>query len=292
MEKHLEEAKLLLGEKGLDGLFLLKMSSWNKGILICCPGDDYDELKSLEEYGCPGVFLALGEKKIHICFGHFNRFILETNDELSALFDEEQGTLKRIVYLTMEDDVFEEGDLAYLISSLAEKAREVGEKVYVDVTLKEEELDSFRKTFLDEYLDGAYVALRLAGVDAFTKKERVLLSKGEVLSFLKEKGVDLKGKYVSYAAYQAKKHEFWNNARADKIGSSWVLILNNQYEKLIQVLEVPGNAFETTATPEKGKILLRSDKPIYLDLHLRGLYLLDEKSDIPFCRFVARRFRY
>ncbi len=292
MEKHLAEARLLLGEKGLDGLLLLKTSSWNKGILISCPGSDYDELKGLEEYKRLGIFLALGEKKIHICFGHLFPIILDAEDELSAIFDEEQGTLKRIAYLTVENDTFEEGDLAYLVSSLAEKAREVGKEVYVNVPPKEEELDSFRKEFLDEYLEGAYLALRLAGVDAFIKKERVLLSKGEVLSFLKEKGIDFKGKYVSYATRQEKKGEFWNNARAEKISSPWVLILNDQYKKLIRVLEIPGNAFETTANPEKGKILLRSDKPCYLDLHLQSHYLIDEKSGIPFYPFVARKFRY
>ena len=51
---------------------------------------------------------------------------------------------------------------------------------------------------------------------------------------------------------------------------NWDIILNNQHENEIILMRVPKNTFKKSNTREDGYLLIRKDKPIYLDVHITG----------------------
>lgn len=279
MSSRLKVMKLLLQEGTLEGLLTVEDSSWNGGTLLACPRDKIENLLKQEESNWYGVYLLLANNKVYV--GQSTQLVQRIRQHILG-----KDWWERAIILTVKDNSFTKTDIDYLESVLIEKAKNCG--TFDSDNVKRgnpQKVDKFRKAELDEYIDEGLFILQLIGVNVFSKikkktqnvlppipdssdEEIDIRCKGEVIKYLKEKGVIIKDKYISYAKRQPKKHIFWNNAKADEISKPWVLILNNQIEKEIILLEFPANAFEVTkgTTPVKGKVCRRKDKAFYMGM--------------------------
>lgn len=301
MKPSLKELKVLFYGKGLDGVLAIKEDGWKNGTILTCPIEEISELRAQEEAIRPGIGILISSNEVLI--GRWFNLEEYGNSESDCVncHVADHGDWERIVILTMEDNSFRGAAFEYLMARLRKIAKECGTlSTKSPEIMAKHEPDKFEKAALDQYLEGALFILGFMGIDVFRKRKDApfipdapaLLLKSEALSYLKAKGVDFGAKYVSYARRQMNKKEFWNNARASEIDAPWVLALNDQLKRRLYVLEIPAMAFETTKFPQKGKILLRSDKPYYLDLHIDAVSLVDDKSGIDFSRFVTRTFDY
>lgn len=294
--------KVLFQDNGLNGLFAVKEDGWKNGILLSCPLEQLDDLCAQEEMERPGIFLSLTPDGVSIdCWQGVSHYIDMLNYSCSSRLEDGFRSGERVVLLTTEGRSFSTAGIDYLAMALKEKAKECGTLSQEgSEKTKKHKIEKFEKVALDQYLEEALFVMEFMGINAFSKrKSQMPISsvptvslKTEALAFLKNKGVDFGARYVSYAKMQTGKEEFWNNARAESIVAPWVLVLNNQIKRKLYVLEIPAKAFETSKVPQKGKVLLRSDKPYYLDLHLDSSSLVDNKSAIDFSRYVTATFDY
>lgn len=101
-------------------------------------------------------------------------------------------------------------------------------------------------------------------VPLVTDNERYLRSKSETIKYLNSIDIKVSGK-CTYARLQEDKKIFWMNPRTEYLENDWEIILNNQISNEILLLLVPKNTFVKTHASNEEGLVIRKDKPIYLD---------------------------
>lgn len=212
--------------------------------------------------------------------------------------------------LTTTDDSFDHTAIDYVESVLIEMSVKAGT---LDSENKNKgnkpKVDPFKKAVLDEYIEEALFILELIGVDVFSNKKKAsasgieivppsptpeqldLRQKSEVINYVKSKGFKLR-KYVTYAKRQTNKNVFWNNGQVSALRDNWSFILNDQFKKIVYVLDIPKNAFQSTNQSAQNYIFVRKDKTYYMDLNLDADTLRDKRSGADFSPYIAAKLSY
>ena len=302
MGSRLKVMRLLLQDGSLDGLLTVEDSVWNNGTLLSCPRENIGKLLEQEEVNRYGIYLLLSDKKVYVG----QSTLLKKRIENHILG---KDWWERAIILTMRDDSLNKSDIDYLESVLIDKSFECNT---LDTDNKKEgnkqKVDKFRKAELDEYLDEALFILELIGVNVFSKNNKKnnlvktvptnpeskieMRSKSETLKFIKDNNFDFGDAYVSYAKKQDKRDLYWNNASSKETKNDWYLVLNNQIDHEIIVLYLPKGSFETSLTPQTGKITIRKDRQNYLDINIDSNTLIEKRSKINFSRFIVKKINY
>ena len=164
---------------------------------------------------------------------------------------------------------------------------------------------------LDQFLDEAYFVLELIGVNVFTKtsskrsnvktvlppipnsspNEIELRAKAEVKAFLLEKKVEL-NKFYSYAKLQEKKKLFWINPDKRLLKEDWMIVLNNQVDRVLHILKVPANTFDCSLNHKTNTLRIRPDKPVYIDLNIHCEKFIDVGSKLSFKEYLVSSIKY
>ena len=172
-----------------------------------------------------------------------------------------------------------------------------------------QKIDRFDQTQLNIFIEDSLILLELIGVNVFKKstenkfntiiKGKSELSeselqgilKREVISFLKTKQIELPNN-VSYGKLQESKNWFWVNPDVSFLSTDWTLILNNQVEKKITIIRIPKNTFKASLEKIDGFLILRRDKPNYIDLNISAKEFIDQRSKIEFKNFIKEVIKY
>ena len=202
--------------------------------------------------------------------------------------------------------------MCYLESALIQKAFECKTVDSENKTTgNQHNLDRYEAKLLDQYLDEAYFILELIGVNVFSKQntqnnipknvipsipqktseEVRLRAKGEVIKYLRTVGINL-DREVTYASYNDNKKHYWLNPKIDLLKENWFIVLNNQTLKKIYILHIPKNTFRHSYTREKGCLLIRKDKPYYLDMNIMGDSFVDSRSTEPLKQYIESELNY
>lgn len=298
---------LYLENGTLDGLINISESDgWDfGGELYSCPRNKLDELINDESADKVGVYMLLSNKQVYVGQATDLRSRIKQH-KLS------KDWWERVILLTSKKDELNQSHITYLEAALIQKATDCGTNDIENKTKgNKHNLDKYDTRLLDQYLEEAYFILELIGVIAFQKNKRAksntntilppvenkttdqieLRAKKEVEDYLKENNVEL-FKFFSYAKLQEKKNVFWINPDRDLIKNDWMLVLNNQVDRFIHILKVPGNTFLYSLNNEKGVLRIRSDKPMYLDLHIDAKNFVDTGSKASFKEFVIKSIKY
>lgn len=298
---------LYLENGTLDGLINISESDgWDfGGELYSCPRNKLDELINDESADKVGVYMLLSNKQVYVGQATDLRSRIKQH-KLS------KDWWERVILLTSKKDELNQSHITYLEAALIQKATDCGTNDIENKTKgNKHNLDKYDTRLLDQYLEEAYFILELIGVTAFQKNKRAksntntilppvenkttdqieLRAKKEVEDYLKENNAEL-FKFFSYAKLQEKKKVFWINPDRDLIKNDWMLVLNNQVDRFIHILKVPGNTFLYSLNNEKGVLRIRSDKPMYLDLHIDAKNFVDTGSKASFKEFVIKSIKY
>lgn len=74
--------------------------------------------------------------------------------------------------------------------------------------------------------------------------------------------------------------------------NDWDIILNNQQDHEITYIRIPKYTYKKGYNIGENTILIRKDKPIYLDILLAKDTLIDSKSKLDFQKFVVKKIQY
>jgi len=289
---------LLLEDGTLNGVISIEDSSWNAGELYSAPRASITELLNSDACKTYGVYLLLSSKTVYVG---------QSSDLSKRIIQHTIGKdwWESAVILTTKDDSLNHSDIDYLEHVLIEKALSSD---WLDCDNKNRgnppKVDKFRKVWLDQYLGEALFLMQLIGINVFAKKNssgtlidapklRTVLSlgrrvKSEAIQFVKDNGVQL-GKFVSYGNLQKNKPEFWINPVASLVSKDWFIVLNNNEASELVVLRIPGDSLHVG---EDNGLVLRSDKPQYIDLNINKDTLVDRKSNVDFSGFVIKKIEY
>ena len=287
----------------LDGLLTVQDSKWQNGQLFSCPRDNVAKLLENESTRSFGVYLLLSRKQVYVGQSTDLRQRIEQH-----IIGKEWW--ERVIMLTTTDDSFDHTSIDYIESVLIEKSITAGT---LDSENKNKgnkpKVDPFKKAVLDEYIEEALFILELIGVDVFstkknnnfsgieiipnspTQEQLDLRQKSEVITYVKSKGTKLH-KYVTYAKRQVGKKVFWNNGQVSALQDDWSFILNDQFKKIIFVLDVPKNAFQSIDSSAPNFIFTRNDKKYYMDLNLDSETFKDKRSGADFSPYITKQFSY
>jgi len=292
---------LLLNDGTLQGLINVTDSSWTlNGELLASPRETIEDLLTDEACNRYGVYLLLSSSRVYV--GQSTN--LRTRIEQHILGKE---WWERAILLTTKDDSLNRSDIDYLESVLIQKALMYNT---LDSENKnkgnKQKLDRFQREIMNQYLEGALFLLELIGITVFSEKKepifipnlpdlnrdlREIRAKGEAVAFLKKSGLRL-SKYVSYAKLQEKKGVFWINPSVEFVKEDWTIILNDQERKSIYILSVPADTFKTSAEGKLGKLVIRKDKPQYLDLNIDLNTYKDDRSNCSFAPYLVNKIKY
>lgn len=307
MKAKAKKITLYLENGTLDGLVNIGESSgWDhSGELYSCPRDKVDELTNDSTlFNKAGVYLLLSSDKVYIG----QSVDLHSRIKQHKLSKE---WWEKVILLTSKTNELNQSHITYLESALIQKAIECKTVDSENKTSgNHHNLDKFEMKLLDQYLEEAYFVLELIGVNVFVKdgkkekgnsilptieekpeSEIELRAKGEAEKFLKGKGIKLFDDW-SYAKLQDKKKHFWINPKVKFLEEDWMLVLNDQTLKKLYVLKVPKNTFSASHYKDINCLLIRRDKPEYLDLNIAQKTFIDERSKMPFKSFVFDTFDY
>ena len=303
MSSKVKVLNLLLDDGTLDGLLTVQDSKWQNGQLFSCPRDNVSALLENESTRNFGVYLLLSRKKVYV--GQSTDLKQRVEQHIVG-----KDWWERVIMLTTTDDSFDHTAIDYVESVLIEKSVKAGT---LDSDNKNKgnkpKVDPFKKAVLDEYIEEALFILELIGVDVFSDKKKVstsgieivppspnqeqldLRQKSEVIAFVQKKGIKIHG-YVTYAKRQIKKSVFWNNGQVSALKDDWTFILNDQFKKVVMVLNIPKNAFQADDKSLPNYIYVRNDKTYYMDLNLDSETLIDKRSGADFSPFIAAKLNY
>ena len=298
---------LLLESGNLDGIINIESSSWNSGELYSSPRESAEELLKTDACSKYGVYLLLSKEKVYI--GQSTDLSLRIKQHLIG-----KEWWDRVIVLTTSNDTLDHADIDYLetkLISLAEKTNHLdcdnknkGNKIKVK---------KFRLVELEQYLEEALFLMGLIGVTVFddqskisfngkqplietmaqsSERDRYIRSKAETIKFLESQNIKINKSACTYARCQDNKKFYWMNPRVEYIEKNWDIILNNQHENEIILMRVPKNTFKKSNTREDGYLLIRKDKPIYLDVHITSETFTDLKSNIDFSKYIVKRIKY
>lgn len=301
MKPRAKVINLFLNDGTLKGLINVSDSSWTlNGELYASPRETIDDLLRDDACNRYGVYLLLSPDKVYVGQSTNLRNRIEQHILGKDWWD-------RAILLTTKDDGLNRSDIDYLESYLIQKANDCNT---LDNDNKNKgnkrKLDRFREEIMNQYLDEALFILELIGIEVFSEvkkdtfipnlpvksdKEIEIRAKSEAINFVEKNGIKL-SKYRSFARLQEKKNTFWINPSQTYTEKDWNLILNNQTERKIIVLFVPPNTFEKTFESKQGKLIIRRDRQIYLDINIDAKTLIDERSNCSFKPFVIKELFY
>lgn len=296
---------LLLDDGTLEGLMIVEDSTWNLGILLSCPRNSIEKLLGLEELQRYGIYFLLSKDKVYV----------GQSSELKSRIEQHllgKDWWERAIILTTKDDSLDKSDIDYLESVFIEISSKIGT---LDSENKNKgnkrKIDKFRQATLDEYIDEALFILRLIGIDALdenldkkktehttiktipliTEEEKIARTKSEVIKFVENNGYHFNG-YVSYASLQISKGIFWNNASTAKCSEEWDLVLNDQVNRLIYIMHFPRNSLKASLTKKEGCLIIRKDRPQYLDINIENKSFIEIRSKVDLSGYIVNRIKY
>lgn len=298
---------LYLENGTLDGLINISESDGRDfgGELYSCPRDHLNELLNDDSVDKVGVYLLLSNKQVYIGQATDLRSRIKQH-QLS------KDWWERVILLTSKKDELNQSHITYLEGALIQKAIDCGTSDIENKTKgNKHNLDKYEMKLLDQFLDEAYFVLELIGVTVFVKgtikknshssvlppipsssqKDIELRAKGEVFAFLKEQKIFI-DKHASYAKLQEKKKIFWVNPRTDLLKEDRTLVLNNQSTKTIYILKIPKDTFMYSLTNDGTSLIIRKDKPYYIDLNIDCNTFLDRRSKIDFSDYITHTLEY
>ena len=298
---------LFLKNGTLDGLINISESDgWDfGGELYSCPREKLDELLNDESIDKVGVYLLLSNSQVYVG---------QSTDLRSRIKQHKlsKDWWERVILLTSKKDELNQSHITYLEAALIQKAKECGTSDIENNTKgNRHNLDRYETILLDQFLDEAYFVLELIGVNVFTKpssrktntktvlppipnsspNDIELRAKAEVKAFLQENKIELY-KFYSYAKLQEKKKVFWINPDKKLLKEDWMIVLNNQVERVIHILKVPANTFTCSLNHESNALRIRPDKPIYIDLNIHSEQFIDVGSKLSFKEYLVSSINY
>jgi len=302
-----KKVTLYLGNGTLEGLVNISESDgWDLGgELFSCPRNKISELLSEDVIDNKvGVYLLLSNRRVYV--GQAVDLKYRTKQHLL-----DKDWWERVIFLTSDRNGLNQSHITYLEARLIFRAMECGTSDVDNKTKgNKNTLSKFDTQLLDQYLAEAYFVLELIGVSVFKKdtqkhnyspvlppivdssqEEIELRAKSEVKSFLKENNVGLNS-FFSYAKLQEKKGSFWLNPDIKLLKEDWMLVLNNQIEKIIYILAVPANTFNYSEKHDGKALKTRSDKPMYIDLNIHYKKLADVGSKQSFKEYIVKTIKY
>lgn len=298
---------LFLKNGTLDGLINISESDgWDfGGELYSCPRDKVDELLNDESIDKVGVYLLLSNTQVYVGQATDLRTRIKQH-KLS------KDWWERVILLTSKKDELNQSHITYLEAALIQKAIECGTNDIENKTRgNRHNLDRYESILLDQFLNEAYFVLELIGVNVFTKtsskrsnvktvlppipnsspNEIELRAKAEVKAFLLEKKVEL-NKFYSYAKLQEKKKLFWINPDKRLLKEDWMIVLNNQVDRVLHILKVPANTFDCSLNHKTNALRIRPDKPVYIDLNIHCEKFIDVGSKLSFKEYLVSSIKY
>ena len=134
-----------------------------------------------------------------------------------------------------------------------------------------------------------------SGVTIATDDLRIKLKvgkrvKAEAIMFLKQQGLEL-NKNVTYACRQEKKDEYWANPGTEMLEKEWFIILNDNANMQLIVLKIPTKTLSLKSVSGSG-LVVRKDKPHYLDLNIGVDTMVDRMSRVDFRPYVIKSYKY
>ena len=297
---------LYLENGTLDGLINISESDgWDfGGELYSCPRDKLDELLNDDSIDKVGVYLLLSNTQVYVG---------QATDLKSRIKQHKlsKDWWERVILLTSKKDELNQSHITYLEAALIQKATECGTSDIENKTKgNKHNLDKYEMKLLDQFLDEAYFVLELIGVTVFTKdsskkkkntvlppipstteEEKELRVKSETFAFLKEQGIVVDRK-ASYAKLQEKKKSFWINPKTEFLKENWTIVLNNQITKTLYVLNVPKNSFICSLKNDGQSLVVRKDKPYYIDLNIDCVSFIDTRSKLNFADYITHTIKY
>ncbi|MCQ2551264.1 MAG: GIY-YIG nuclease family protein [Clostridia bacterium] len=300
---------LLLYEGDLDGVISIEDTSWNSGELYAAPRDSIKQL--IESDACKGY-------GVYILFSQDKVYVGQASDLTKRISQHTIGKdwWTNVIVLTTKDDSFNRADIDYLEYYLIEKAQSIKE-IECDNKKKgnDPKVSKFRVVALQQYLEEALFLMKLIGVSVFDEnagkiKKKIVKKQGQLINtmdkksllragkrvkaeakeYVLESGIDL-CKDISYAVKQTNKDVFWINPKVELLEKDWSLILNNNTDMELIVLKVPANTFNAGLTKD-GNLVIRKDKPQYLDVNINANTFVDITSGVDFSKYIVNRISY
>lgn len=297
---------LYLENGTLDGLVNISESDgWDfGGELYSCPRNKLDELLNDDSVNKVGVYLLLSDSYVYVG---------QATDLKSRIKQHKlsKDWWERVILLTSKKDELNQSHITYLESTLIKKAIECGTSDIENKTKgNKHNLDKYEMKLLDQFLEETYFILELIGIAVFaknpfkkskntvlppipstTENEKELRMKRETFEFLKEQGITV-GRETTYAKLQEKKNLFWANPKTEFLKENWMLVLNNQISKILYVFYVPKYSFNCSLRNDGKSLLMRKDKPYYIDLNIDCNSFIDVRSKISFKEYIIHTIKY
>jgi hypothetical protein len=294
--------KLFLKNGTLDGFFNVVDTNTTVSV-YSCPRDSINELFEEDEIDGWGVYFLISETQVYV----------GQSTNLRNRID--QHTIgkpwwQKVVLVTTTNDNLNRTSIDYLESEFIKMAESVG-SLDIDNKTKgvKQKIDRFDQTQLNIFIEDSLILLELIGVNVFKKStenkfntiikgksdlsesELQGILKREVISFLKKKQIELPNN-VSYGKLQESKNWFWVNPDVSFLSTDWTLILNNQVEKKITIIRIPKTTFRASLEKIDGFLILRKDKPNYIDLNISAKDFIDQRSKIEFKNYIKEVINY
>lgn len=308
--------KLLLTNGSLSGLLMAELLKW-EGILFASPRESYFLLSNEPESKYWGVYLLVSEDKVYI--GQANDLLRRISEH-----DKSKDWWEKVVLLTTKDNSLNRSDIDYLENKLIGIASSMGSLEMSNIqTGNTAKVSRYRETELIDFLEGGLLLLELIGIKVFVKyrksiyinekkasminrlfedkkasiinkdKDDYSFNKGKAIEFLKKNhGIEMADGNVSFASLQVKKMSYWANPHVDFLENRWYIILHNQLLKELTILEIPPKTFSTNLYLTDRKLIVRSDKPYYVDLHINQTDFIDSRSKCDFSLYIKKVVRY
>lgn len=313
--------KLLLSNGSLTGLLVAELLKW-EGILFSSPRLSYHLLSNEPESKYWGVYLLVSENQVYI--GQANDLLRRINEH-----DKNKIWWEKVVLLTTKDNSLNRSDIDYLENKLIGIAKSRGTLEMNNVLNgNSPKVSRYRETELKDFLEGGLLLLELIGIKVFAKdhdelihtdKQTIIkngnsfnndisdkntdfnsdfasgvrINKGFAINYIKKiTNISLEDGKITYASLQEKKSTYWANPSVDFVNTKWYLILNNQFERKITLLEIPDNSFSVDVKSTSNRLILRSDKPFYIDLNINLKNLVDIRSSCDFSKFIKKVIYY
>jgi len=294
--------KLFLKNGTLDGFFNVVDTNTTVSV-YSCPRDSINELFEEDAIDGWGVYFLISETQVYV----------GQSTNLRNRID--QHTIgkpwwQKVVLVTTTNDNLNRTSIDYLESEFIKMAESVG-SLDIDNKTKgvKQKIDRFDQTQLNIFIEDSLILLELIGVNVFKKStenkfntiikgksdlsesELQGILKREVIAFLKTKQIELPSN-VSYGKLQESKNWFWVNPDVSFLSTDWTLILNNQVEKSITIFRIPKNTFKASLEKINGFLILRKDKPNYIDLNISAKDFIDQRSKIEFRNYIKEVIKY
>lgn len=281
----------------MNSLVTIEDETWPIGILFSCPREKIDNLLAQKESEFFGVYLLLSYNMVYV--GQSKNLRQRTKQHLI-----DKDWWESVVLITTKDDSLNSSDIDYIESYLIQKSREAGT---CDSDNKQagnkEKVDRYRKIFLESFIENSLFLLNFIGIKVFqknkehkkeleiktisetTQKEIQTRHKREIVDFIKSKGIDMNC-YFSYCHLLSEKHLYYLNPLTEGLKKDMILILHNQDNHEINLLRFPANTFS------EEDLVLRKDKPIYIDVQIDSRTLKEKKSGKDFSKFLWKTIKY